>query len=92
MFATYSEIVKVVFGQIVSDYMFEKADTSTKLKIHARLTGVLEILFPGVVGPITISVKPLSAHVVVPFILDDETLTVTGSINFDTLEIKAQAI
>ncbi|WP_455750149.1 DUF7355 domain-containing protein, partial [Rhizobium ruizarguesonis] len=38
MFPTYSEIVKVVFSQIVSDYLYEPVDTSIELKVHGRLS------------------------------------------------------
>lgn len=92
MFPTYSEIVKVNFSQIVSDYVFEDATVPIELKVHGRLSAILEILFPDEVDAITVSLTKWAAIAIVPFKVDNSTLTIQCTMNFETLEVKAEAI
>lgn len=82
MFPTYSEIVKVNFSQIVSDYMFEDATVPTELKVHGRLSAILEILFPDEVDAITVKLTSDAAFAIVPFKIDGATLTVSCKVDF----------
>ena len=92
MFPTYSEIVKTNFTQIVSDYMFDQPSIPTELKVHGRLSAILEILFPDEVDVITVSLTKWAAIAIVPFKVDNSTLTIQCTINFETLEVTAEAI
>lgn len=92
MFPTYSEIVKVVFSQIVSDYLYEIVDVSTELKVHGRLSAILEIMFPDAVDAITVQLAPGAAFAIVPFKIDGATLTVSCKVDFQNQTAIAEAI
>ncbi|QBQ79275.1 hypothetical protein MM02_00227 [Escherichia phage vB_EcoM_MM02] len=91
MFPTYSEIVKVVFSQIIANNMFEVLDNAAELRVHAQLTHVLNALLPGQVDSIAITLLPGSAHVIVVFDLDGD-LVIQCDINFGTQKIECKAI
>lgn len=46
IFPTYSEVVRVVFGQVLSNQLFEKIDTSLQLRAHAEFVSVINTLIP----------------------------------------------
>lgn len=46
MYPSYSEVVSVVFRQVMGNFAFEQCDTVNKLKIHATVTNVLNSLIP----------------------------------------------
>lgn len=92
MFPTYSEIVKVVFSQIVSDYLYESVDTSTELKVHGRLSAILEIMFPDAVDAITVQLTPGAAFAIVPFKIDNHILTISCKMDFQKQTVVVEAI
>lgn len=93
MFPTYSEIVKVVFSQIIANNTFEVLDNAAELRVHAQLTHVLNALLPDQVDSIAIAITllPGSAHVIVVFDLDGD-LVIQCDINFGTQKIECKAI
>lgn len=46
IFPTYSEVVRVVFGQVLSNQLFEKIDTPLQLRAHAEFVSVINTLIP----------------------------------------------
>lgn len=46
LFPTYSEVVRVVFGQVLANQLFEKIDVSTQLRAHAEFVNVINTLIP----------------------------------------------
>ena len=91
MFPTYSEIVKVVFSQIIANNMFEVLDNVAELRVHAQLTHVLNALLPDQVDSVSVTLLPGSAHVIVVFGLDAD-LVIQCEVDFDSQEIKCFAI
>ncbi|EHH5496137.1 hypothetical protein J7D59_002071 [Escherichia coli] len=91
MFPKYSEIVKVVFSQIIANHFFDKLDTATELKVHSELLYVLNTLVPDQVDSVSVTLLSSSAHVIVVFGLDAE-LVIQCEVDFDSQEIKCFAI
>lgn len=45
MFPKTKEVVEVVFGQVLSNHVDGMKDISTQAKIHAEVTGILNIMY-----------------------------------------------
>ena len=48
MFPKYSELVSMVFRQVMGNHCLTKRDVPAELKVHAEVTGALAILAPDV--------------------------------------------
>lgn len=48
MFPKYSELVSMVFRQVLGNHCLTKRDVPGELKVHAEVTGALSILAPDV--------------------------------------------
>lgn len=46
LFPTYSEVVRVVFGQVLSNHLFEELDNSVKLRSHSEFVNAIKTLIP----------------------------------------------
>ena len=91
MFPTYSEVVKVVFSQIIANNLFKKFDATTKLNMYLNFVVAIQILIPNN-ADIKFSISDSLAEASVKIIIDDKDFEVFAYMSFDTQEVEVYAI
>ena len=93
MFDSYSAVLKIVFAQLVSNYVDSPVDNSTELKIYAQLVSILDMLYPDQVRQVSVIINPGKAIAVVEFLtVENDVVGFSAVVSFNDLKVKAEAI
>lgn len=71
MFPKTQEVVDVVFRQVLGNHIRQKLDSSVEAKIHAEVTGVLNILYGDFVDRVEIKHTSFTSYIEVYFNAED---------------------